>query len=383
MSASRIDLLLDVVRRQLGMDVAFLSRFEDDARVFRNVSSSSEAPIAVGQSHPVTETYCHLMTQGLVEAVIPDATLHPVLAELPVTAELGIAAYIGVPVRRHDGSVYGTLCAFSPAADHDLRERDAAVLSGLADVIYELAHEEDRLDDERRRQVERFTALQGQGGPLPRYEPVCTLDRMQVIGSEAKCTLPEGFPSYEAWLTTAHAHGFGVEFELLAVRNAVGVVDLMPGFLSVNVSPATITSDAFTESFASLPLTSLMIEITEHDPVTDYEAVQAVLAPLRAAGLRVAVDHAGAGHAGMRHVLQLVPDYIKLDAGLTGGIDRHFPSQAFVASMVTFAKKTAAVVIADGVETDAELHCLRALGVQVAQGPLLSEPNVTRTRAST
>ena len=119
---------------------------------------------------------------------------------------------------------------------------------------------------------------------------------------------------------------------------------------------------------------SLVIEITEHAAVQDYDALSKVLQTHRAAGLRLAVDDAGAGYASMLHVLELRPDFIKIDLSLVRDIHVDPARQALVTSLVSFARDVDAVLVAEGVEQQAELDMLVTLGVRQMQGFLLCPP---------
>lgn len=117
-----------------------------------------------------------------------------------------------------------------------------------------------------------------------------------------------------------------------------------------------------------------MLEVTEHASVSDYSLIAAELAPLRRKGLTLAVDDAGAGFASFRHILKLKPDVIKLDISLIHSIDTDIGCRALAAALIRFAEETGSKVVAEGVETAAELHVLRELGISLAQGYLLGRP---------
>jgi EAL domain-containing protein (putative c-di-GMP-specific phosphodiesterase class I) len=100
----------------------------------------------------------------------------------------------------------------------------------------------------------------------------------------------------------------------------------------------------------------------------------AELAPLRALGLRVAIDDAGAGYSGLRHILAVEPDTVKLDISLTRGIDQDRKRRALASALIAFAREINVGMIAEGVETAAELKTLTELGVGHAQGFFLGRP---------
>jgi EAL domain-containing protein (putative c-di-GMP-specific phosphodiesterase class I) len=124
----------------------------------------------------------------------------------------------------------------------------------------------------------------------------------------------------------------------------------------------------------SVPGRRLVLEVTEHAEVADYETLVTRLRNLRETGCRIAVDDAGAGYASLRHILRLRPDYIKLDMTLTQGVDRDPDRRALASSLLTFAREVSATVIAEGIETEAELEVLRGLGVTLGQGYYLARP---------
>ena len=118
-----------------------------------------------------------------------------------------------------------------------------------------------------------------------------------------------------------------------------------------------------------------MLEITEHVRVDDYGQLLDRLGRLRRAGIRLAVDDAGAGFASLHHILKLCPDIIKLDIVLTRDIDRDPIKRALASSLVSFSRDVGGTLIAEGIETAAELQTLVELGVPLGQGYHLGYPS--------
>jgi EAL domain-containing protein (putative c-di-GMP-specific phosphodiesterase class I) len=123
----------------------------------------------------------------------------------------------------------------------------------------------------------------------------------------------------------------------------------------------------------------VLLELSEHDPVEDYDALAAALAPFRAAGLRLAIDDVGAGFSSLRHIVVTSPDVIKIDRSIVSGLDTDPVLSTLVRSLVDFARGLRARVVAEGVENGDEAAVLRALGVDYGQGwhfgrPVVSEP---------
>ncbi|MBT0772182.1 EAL domain-containing protein [Kineosporia sp. J2-2] len=371
-----VDALLQLAKDQLGMEVAFLGTFEEagwQQRV-RNLITTVDVPLAVGQVHPADDTYCKAISDGRLGPVIPDTSKDPVARSMPVTRALNIGAHVGVPLHRRDGRLYGSLCTWSTRPDEALRERDADVLRAIGTVVMELVDMEDRTERDRHKMLDRMDRLMANGGPGVVFQAVHALDGLSTIGVEALSRFPAGSGRPDEWFNSATRAGVGLELELAAVRNALTILPALRGFLAINVSPRTLVSPAFGRLVTSLPLKSIVIEVTEHEAVDDYDALNEVLRPWRDRGMRIAVDDAGAGFASMRHVLTLVPDFIKLDISLVRGIDTDPAKRALAGALAAFAQKIGSSVIAEGIETAAELACLRGLRVGYGQGYHLSLP---------
>ena len=118
----------------------------------------------------------------------------------------------------------------------------------------------------------------------------------------------------------------------------------------------------------------MVVEITEHEAVDDYDELARWLAPLRALGVRIAIDDAGAGYASLRHTLQIAPDIVKVDISLTRSIDGDRGKRALARALISFAQEMDMTIVAEGIETDAELQTLLELGVRYGQGYFLAQP---------
>jgi len=116
-----------------------------------------------------------------------------------------------------------------------------------------------------------------------------------------------------------------------------------------------------------------VLEVTEHSEITDYRAFRQALLEL-GPRVRLAVDDAGAGFASLRHILELRPAFVKLDRQVIMGIDEDEARKAMVAGLRHFALNTGCWLIAEGVETPAELATLKELDVRYVQGYLLGRP---------
>ncbi len=209
------------------------------------------------------------------------------------------------------------------------------------------------------------------------FQPIVELETRRQIGMEALSRFaldPRRTP--DKWFDEAEQVGLGKDLEILALRVALSAIASMdmPGFVSVNVSPRTVRSAEFLDAIELVRPDRIVIEMTEHAPVEDYEAITDSLRRFRERGLRLAIDDAGAGFASLRHILRLEPDLIKLDISLTRDIDHTPAKRALAAALSTFAREIGCVMVAEGVETEDELQVLIELGITCGQGYLLGRP---------
>ena len=125
------------VRAALGMDVAFVSQFAGDHRVFRIVSVAAQvsSPVAPGHSDPLVDSYCKRVVEGRLPRAIPDTAASAEARSLAITQRLAIGSYLSVPIVLRNGEVYGTLCCFSHLARPDLGDPDVLGLQDVANVI--------------------------------------------------------------------------------------------------------------------------------------------------------------------------------------------------------------------------------------------------------
>jgi EAL domain-containing protein (putative c-di-GMP-specific phosphodiesterase class I) len=118
----------------------------------------------------------------------------------------------------------------------------------------------------------------------------------------------------------------------------------------------------------------LVLEVTERAAIGDFNTFRANIDKLRALGLRVAIDDLGSGYAALSAAAELDPEFIKFDMTLIRDIDQSPIRQNLVRNMVAFAVEAGAQVVAEGVETEAELNTVRDLGCHLVQGFLLARP---------
>lgn len=377
--SSIINRALQIVRSHLGMDVAFISEFHTDHRVFRHVDAEDwlTIPLKEGDTLPLEDGYCRRVVNGQLPELIPDTAAVPEAMALPHTTNLPIGAHLSVPIRLSDGRIFGTFCCFSHAPDTSLTYRDLEVMRAFADLSgFQIERDlrEARELEQKRARVEKVLNEQQLSVV---YQPIRAHETGNVVGFECLARFPSSpYRSPDLWFGDAREVGLTAELDLLSLRLGLSALHSLPTdlYVAVNISPETILADRFATLLSGLPLERVVLELTEHAQVADYEGLVRALEPLRLKGVQLAIDDAGAGYASLRHILRLNPDLIKLDLALVRNIDQDAAKRALAAALVVFGRETGAKIVAEGVETAHELRTLSELGIKLTQGYLLGKP---------
>jgi EAL domain-containing protein (putative c-di-GMP-specific phosphodiesterase class I) len=209
----------------------------------------------------------------------------------------------------------------------------------------------------------------------PVFQPVMRLGTREVAGYEA-FTRFEDEVSAEQRFGEASRVGLGLELEEACLEAAVDAAEQLPraAWISFNVSPQLLASFDPLERILRRCTRPVIIELTEQASAADYSAIRASLDRL-AGTVRLAVDEAGAEFMSLRHILELRPQFVKIDRHLVRDIDLDLARQALIVGMRHFARETEATLIAEGIETEAELRTLLALEIPLGQGYLLGRPS--------
>ena len=196
----------------------------------------------------------------------------------------------------------------------------------------------------------------------------------EIVGYEALTRFADGTPPDEM-IAAAHSVGLGLELEVDCIAAALDASEsLSPHiWLSLNASPEVILGSRDLAHLLAGRERKIVLEVTEHALITDYPAFGRALAA-SGPNVRLAVDDAGAGFASLRHVVELRPQFLKVDISLVRHADADMTRQAMIAGLRHFAERAGCVVIAEGIEERAELNILRELGISLGQGYLLGRP---------
>lgn len=369
--------LLTTAKDSLRLSVAFLSRLDGVTQHLELVEASGPAALFFkeGVTQRQETSFCQAILDGRLPAVIPEVKKFPEAMKLPASRIPRIRSYVSVPVRLSDGSLYGTFCAAGLTSDKDLTKRDESlmrVLAHAASVIIEPTV------TERTRVLEiegRLKPLMHDGGPEVVLQPIVELASGRRVGAEALSRFPADWAlAPDVVFEQAHGIGLGDRLELLALEQASRHLEHVSGYVAMNVSPATLLAPESLAFLSRLPLERILLELSEHDPVQNYPELVTALKPLRAQGMKVAIDDVGAGFSSLRHIVLTKPDVIKLDRSIVDGVAVDGVLQTLVRSLVDFGHGAGALVVAEGIETVTDANLLTGLGVDYGQGWYFGRP---------
>jgi len=215
------------------------------------------------------------------------------------------------------------------------------------------------------------------------FQPIVDLATGKPYAYEALVRGPDGQGAgwVLAQVTDENRYRFDQACRVAAIREAVAA-GLLEGDarLSINFLPnavyspqACIRLTLATAAECGLPSERLIFEFTENERL-DTAHVRGIVEAYRSLGFATALDDFGAGHAGLNLLADIQTDLIKLDMDLIRGIDTSMPRRLIVEAMVRLCRSLRVEVIAEGIETEAELAVLRLLGIRYVQGYLLAPP---------
>jgi EAL domain-containing protein (putative c-di-GMP-specific phosphodiesterase class I) len=222
-------------------------------------------------------------------------------------------------------------------------------------------------------QIERL--LESRDSITPVFQPIVELGTGNIVGYEALPRFVDhGGRPPDAWFAQAHRCGLGIPLELHALRAALSVESRPEStFLSVNLSPTAAVSP---DVPAMLPddLSWLVIELLASGLIAESERLQTALEPLRARGARIAVGHTDSRFAGLRQLMRLEPDIIKLDRSLVHAVGADTFGRTLVESLVSYGRRVGASLCAEGTESLEDVSVLADLDIPWSQGPALARP---------
>jgi diguanylate cyclase (GGDEF)-like protein len=217
------------------------------------------------------------------------------------------------------------------------------------------------------------------------YQPIVNLRGGSIFAWEALARGPVGSALESPAMLFDFAEEVGAIFALEKACREAAIQGFLPhghgAKLFCNVHPRTLLDPAFTpgetrrllDKYGMEPR-DVVLEITERHSVQDFNLFHRTLKHYRDAGYSVAVDDVGTGYSGLVSIAEIQPDFIKIDMSLVRGVDVNPVRRALIETLLTFAEKVGCRIVAEGIETEAELACLIRMGVHFGQGFFLGRP---------
>jgi EAL domain-containing protein (putative c-di-GMP-specific phosphodiesterase class I)/CheY-like chemotaxis protein len=258
-----------------------------------------------------------------------------------------------------------------------------ALLEAVAAATQSVEAERDAV---RARLRERFEEVMADRQVSSVFHPIVDLGDFEAIGYEILSRGPEESELHrpDALFEIARTEGRVAELDRLCRRTACRAGERLPAraLRFINTEPLTMFlhahGDGFVQEFVEATPPNVrgltVIEITENNVIDDFDRMRDMVRQLRAHGFRVAIDDAGAGYAGLQTMVEIEPDFIKLDMSLIRGVDTSIVKQRLVRTLRDFCREAAITLIAEGIETARQLETLRQLGVTHGQGFLFGLP---------
>ena len=222
------------------------------------------------------------------------------------------------------------------------------------------------------------------------FQPILDLSSGEFLGYEGLIRGPANSPLHSPanLFSAALEQGLSLEMEMLCRQVVLETFSRLnlPGNLFLNVSPETLTHPSFKNGQTLEYLTQLgispervIIEITENQPTYDFVAMRSALLHYRSMGFKIAIDDLGEGFSSLRLWSELRPEFIKIDMHFVQGVDTDPIKRQFLKSIQQIALSCGTNVIAEGVETEAELKVVKEIGIALGQGYFIARPSPTPT----
>lgn len=332
-------------------------------------ASSGAAALAA-----LAETPCDLMLLDVLmpdldgPSVVRELQRDPDLSHLPVIYVTGLDDSEFLAASLDDGVDDYVV---KPAAPHELVARVKARLRGAqarssSTAAIDAQIRADRALIEEVLRGGRFRTV---------FQPIVDLHDNHTVGYEALSRFDDGTRP-DLQFARAGRVGLGHDLELATIRRALEEADGLPlgAYVSVNVSSSFLVNSGELQSMLRhASQRPIVVEITEHEEVDDYDAVRAALLAL-GPNVSLAIDDVGSGYASLRHLLRLAPRMVKLDMEWTESVESEDNYVGAIVALTAMSERMGARLVTEGIETEAQLELLRSLGVRYGQGYLLGRP---------
>lgn len=364
-------------RDHLGVETAFVIRcVKDGQHQITHMCTDDKLPLEVGTFMDEEQSILGHVLRGSQPQLIADSgelALPPLPSEF---REIPVGCLACAPMYLPDSSYWGSICVMGKEPDPSMTIRDLNIVRSFAGLAAErivAVLERDALELAARTRVESM--LDGHG-ITTFQQPIVSLGTDEPVGVECLSRFPDLTKrGPDAWFEDAELVGLGEALELAALRCAIETLAHVPKglFATINVSPRTVQSGAVRRLLEDMPIAELVVEIPAQLQAADLGALAREIAELRPL-VRIALDNVAPDLDGLQRMVELRPDFVKLDMTLARDIDSDRARQAMVAALVTLGRTVGCTVIAQGIEKEADEEAFKALGIDCGQGYFYSRP---------
>ncbi len=345
----------------------------DDEGVGHYAASSGMSALGYARGEPLEPSALARLARRDAEPWVERSGRSASRARAALFRRLGVGAIVHIPVFR-DALPLGVLVVGGADPDGTDILVQTASLNEVAAVMRALLGPDATTRQARHEARTRIAGLVAEARFEPVFQPIVDLVNGRRAGFEALTRFAGGTPP-GAVFEGARACGMERDLELATLRSALTAAEGLPAdaWLSLNVSARLLVGEPGLASLLAANERELVIEIADAGRAEEALAARAALRDMNVTA-RLAVDDAGDGAVKPRHLIELRPDFIKLDLALIRDIDRDAHRQQLVRGLKAFAHAAGGVLIAEGVESIAERGTLIGLGVPFGQGYLFGRP---------
>jgi len=274
----------------------------------------------------------------------------------------------------------------APFASHDFDHRVPPFPVGLGEPGNAQLASEQQESQQNSQLLSHLHEIIAQRSLTALFQPIIRMRSGEIIGYEGLIRGPSNSPLHSPLnlFKVARANKLSVQVEHLCrhIVMAQFAQSGLPGNLFLNVSPGALVQPEAIQGETLRHLEKLginpqriIIELTENEPTYDYELLRNAAMHYRNMGFQIAIDDLGEGFSSLRLWSELQPEYVKVDMHFIQGINNDPMKLQFVRSIQEIAEKSGSIVIAEGIETQAELLTIRDLGIACGQGYHIARPH--------
>jgi EAL domain-containing protein (putative c-di-GMP-specific phosphodiesterase class I) len=216
------------------------------------------------------------------------------------------------------------------------------------------------------------------------FQPIVDVGREKVWGYEALVRGMHGESAYQvlSQVDAENRYRFDQACRVKAIETAARLYPRGEDIrLSINFMPnavyepaACLRTSLTAAGKAGFPRERIMFEFTEGEKIDDVSHVERIVGEYKRQGFMTAIDDFGAGYAGLNLLAKFQPDLLKIDMELIRDIHTSDARQVILSGIVWIARNLGVTILAEGVETEAELQVLRAAGISLFQGYYFAKP---------